>query len=175
MRQGDWMQTVGGRQFWPIDPRAEEIDIEEIAHALGMTCRYGGHCLRFYSVAEHSVHLARKVSKKNRLWALLHDSPEGLGLADLIRPVKRSVSGYKEVEGRMMAAVCERFGLPPVMPKQVHEFDERICNDEQQQNMRKPPAPWNIDPRPLGVTLEFWSPEIAKMKFLQTYEEITRA
>lgn len=174
MRKGDWMQVYGGLQFWPLDPRPEEIHIEVIAHALGMTCRYGGQCDEFYSVAEHSVHLARKASKKNKLWALLHDAPEGLGLADLIRPVKRNVSGYKTIESEVMDAVCARFGLPPVMPAEVHELDERICNDERDQNMASPPHPWAIDPRPLGVTLEFWTPKVAKRKFLQTYEEITR-
>lgn len=37
-RIGDWMQTYTGRQFWPIDPRPEEIEIEDIAHALSMMC-----------------------------------------------------------------------------------------------------------------------------------------
>lgn len=54
-RKGDWIQTVTGRPFWPLDPRAEEMDIRDIAHSLSMQCRFGGHCHRFYSVAEHSV------------------------------------------------------------------------------------------------------------------------
>ncbi len=53
--RGDWMQTATGRQFWPMDPRPHEVFIEDIAHALSMICRFGGHCRRFYSVAEHSV------------------------------------------------------------------------------------------------------------------------
>src|SRR5690606_34385280 len=28
-RFGDWMQVASGRQFWPLDPRAEEIHIED--------------------------------------------------------------------------------------------------------------------------------------------------
>lgn len=39
-RHGDWMQTFTGRQFWPLDPDAASIDIEDIAHALSMQCRY---------------------------------------------------------------------------------------------------------------------------------------
>lgn len=54
-RKGDWIQTVTGRPFWPLDPRVEELDIRDIAHSLAMQCRFGGHCHRFYSVAEHSV------------------------------------------------------------------------------------------------------------------------
>ncbi len=35
-RAGDWMKTFTGRQFWPIDPQPQDIDIEDIAHALSM-------------------------------------------------------------------------------------------------------------------------------------------
>lgn len=54
-RVGDWMQTYTGLAFWPLDPRPEEINIDDISHALSMQCRYAGHCRTFYSVAEHSV------------------------------------------------------------------------------------------------------------------------
>lgn len=54
-RQGDWMQTRSGQKFWPLDPRPDEVVLEDIAHALSNTCRFAGHCRTFYSVAEHSV------------------------------------------------------------------------------------------------------------------------
>src|SRR5258708_22646781 len=41
--------TYGGRQFWPLDPRPEEIHISDIAPALSKLCRYGGHFLRFFT------------------------------------------------------------------------------------------------------------------------------
>ena len=50
-RRGDWMQTFTGRQFWPLDPRAEEVDIIDIAHALSQLCRFGGHTRVFYCVS----------------------------------------------------------------------------------------------------------------------------
>lgn len=57
-RRGDWMQTFSGIQFYPLDPRVEDVRIEDIARALAMQCRYNGHVTRFYSVAEHSVRVA---------------------------------------------------------------------------------------------------------------------
>ncbi len=42
-RRGDWMQTFAGRKFWPLDPRADEVFIVDIAHALAQQCRYAGH------------------------------------------------------------------------------------------------------------------------------------
>lgn len=73
-RIGDWIQTFTGRQFWPLDPQPDHIDIADIAHALAHDCRFGGHCRRFYSVAEHSVLLSRAVAPEFRLAALMHDS-----------------------------------------------------------------------------------------------------
>lgn len=70
-RRGDWMQTYTGRQFWPLDPLPEDVFIEDIAHALSMQCRYAGHVTRFYSVAEHSVLIARCAPPEAKLYALL--------------------------------------------------------------------------------------------------------
>lgn len=60
--RGDWMQTYTGRRFYPLDPRSDEIDPADIAHALSLLCRYGGHVDRFYSVAEHCVLMSEWVS-----------------------------------------------------------------------------------------------------------------
>ena len=45
-RIGDWIQVYSGAAFWPLDPRPHEIQPEDIAHALSLLCRFGGHCKR---------------------------------------------------------------------------------------------------------------------------------
>jgi hypothetical protein len=50
-----WLQTYTGKKIDILDPTHEAIDIEDIAHALSMACRFAGHCRDFYSMAEHSV------------------------------------------------------------------------------------------------------------------------
>lgn len=172
-RRGDWMQTFTGRQFWPLDPRPDEVDILDIAHALANQCRYAGHCRRFYSVAEHCVLLSRAVAPEHRLWALLHDAAEAY-LVDLPRPVKRHVVGYHIAEAAVMAAICLRFGLKPEMPDAVHDADYRILRDELDQNMSAPPARWPVqDETPLGVTLRFWTPDLAEFWFLREFDALT--
>lgn len=172
-RRGDWMQTFSGRQFWPLDPRPDEVDILDIAHALANQCRYAGHCRRFYSVAEHCALLSRAVAPEHRLWALLHDAAEAY-LVDLPRPVKRHVVGYHMAEAAVMAAICLRFGLKPEMPDAVHDADYRILRDEMEQNMAAPPQRWPVqDEAPLGVTLRFWRPEVAEYWFLQEFANLT--
>lgn len=171
-RRGDWMQTYTGRAFWPLDPRPEEVEIADIAHALSHQCRYAGHCRQFYSVAEHSYLLSRRVAPEHALWALLHDAAEAY-LVDLPRPVKRNVVGYAEAEAAVMAAICARFGLPSEMPAEVHEADGRILHDEAAQNMARPPMPWNLPGLPLGLTLQLWSPLRAEAAFLNRYYQLT--
>lgn len=171
-RTGSWMQTFTGRQFWPLDPRPEEIVIEDIAHALSMQCRYAGHCVKFYSVAEHCVLLADHVAPPFKLWALLHDASEAY-LADIIRPIKNDIANYRALEARLMLAVCERFGLHPTMPAAVAEADDRIIGDERA-NLSLCKVEWTDPPKPLGVRLRNWSPDEAERKFLNAFRELDR-
>ena len=110
-RVGDWIQTYTGKQFWPIDPRACEITIEDIAHALSLQCRFSGHCREFYSVAQHSCLVSSYCIDEDAGWGLLHDAAEAY-LVDLPRPIKRFSSlgvEYRKAEERVMAAVNEAF------------------------------------------------------------------
>lgn len=174
-RNGDFMQTATGRKFWPMDPHADEIFIEDIAHSLSMQCRYAGHCLRFYSVAEHSVliarHLAASHAPEVALWGLLHDASEAY-LIDVPRPVKPYLTGYKMAEAKVMEVVCRRFGLAPFdMPPEVHEADERIIADEL---VNLVPMDWHArHDKPLSVRLRYWTPEKAREEFMATFEALT--
>lgn len=143
-RKGDWIQTYTGARFWPLDPRPEDVHLEDIAHALAHQCRYGGHCRVHYSVAQHSIEVARAVPTGDRRAALLHDAAEAY-LVDLPRPVKRMLPGYAEMEAAVWAAIAARFGLPAELPASVHEADERILADEARWLMA-PPAPegWGL-------------------------------
>lgn len=170
-RQGDWMQTYTGRQFWPLDPEPAEIDILDIAHSLSMQCRYAGHCRNFYSVAEHCVLLSLAVEPEHAFWALMHDASEAY-LVDIPRPVKPALVNYRNVEDRMMLAICARFGLAPDMPRAVKEADNRILADEAAQNMSRPPVPWADTGAPLGVTLQFWTPAKAQDQFMARFREV---
>lgn len=170
-RQGDWMQTYTGKQFWPLDPRPEEVNIEDIAHALSHQCRYGGHCLRFYSVAEHSVHLARAVPYYAKAWALMHDAAEAY-LVDVPRPIKGSLPEYKAIEARLLEVIAKRFGLTGEVPEMVSTYDNRILLDEQKALMSKPPAPWNVPGKPLGISIDAWGPDAAKQQFLRAFDQI---
>ena len=89
------LHTFTWRGFDPFNTRADDVDLEDIAHALAMTCRFGGMVPRFYSVAQHAVLVALMVMEASRRpdWALLalhHDSAEAY-LGDIPRPIKRGM------------------------------------------------------------------------------------
>ena len=165
MRNGDWMQTITGRKFWPIDPRPEDIDIYDIAHALSMMCRFNGHCKWFYSVAEHSVYVSDLCPPDYAVWGLLHDASEAY-IADIVKPAKPYIAGYREAENRIMAAVCERFGLPMDQPQCVKEADNAILADEAAQIMGPHPDEWYLPSAPSGTKILGLTPSKAKKLFL---------
>ena len=171
-RRGDWMQTFTGRQYWPLDPRADELDIVDIASALSKLCRYGGHTRAFYSVAEHCVLMARspECPPALRLAALLHDGSEGY-IVDVIRPIKPHLAGYAALENDNQSLIAERFGFEWPMPAIIKDLDNRILLDERDQAMSRPPADWGIAGPHLGVTLQFWTPNEARAQFLTAFYE----
>ncbi len=134
------IQTHSGIAFDLLNPTPDMIDIGDIAHALSNVCRFGGHCREFYSVAQHSVHVAQwayeataedysyidpSMASEVALWGLLHDAPEAY-IGDMVRPLKHGSDcgvEFQQVERRIMDAICEKFDLDAAMPYHVREFD----------------------------------------------------
>lgn len=168
-----WMQTYTGKAFRPMDPRPDDVCIEDIAHALSMQCRYNGHVKRFASVAEHCVLVSRHVPARDALWGLLHDATEAY-VGDMVRPLKIHMPAFREAEDRVMEAIAEKFGLNPQMPASVHEADSRILLDERAALLGEPPRQWAVDGlAPLGCTVHGWSPAEAEQAYLRRFAELT--
>ena len=169
------MQTFTGRAFPLLNPTPADIDSEDIAHALSLICRYGGHVSRFYSVAEHCVLMSYAVPAEHALWALLHDATEAY-LGDVISPLKHHLPEYRVVENRLMHAVIKRFSLPDAMPDRVAGADMRILHDERAALLGPTPRPWMPSLEalpPLGVTIHGWAPDEAEMQYLSRLIELT--
>jgi uncharacterized protein len=49
------MQTYTGRQYWPLDPRPEDVRVEDIAHHLSLINRFCGATRVAWSVGIHSI------------------------------------------------------------------------------------------------------------------------
>jgi uncharacterized protein len=177
-RVGNWGCTASGRRYWPEDPRPEDIAIEDIAHALALQCRYGGHCSEFYSVAQHAVHVSEVCDPADALWGLLHDASEAY-IVDVPRPFKLAagMEVYREFEERSMRAICDRFGLPYEMPESVRDADETLLATEARDLMPhhgEAGVPlWALSHYPMKWCVYPWTWREAEALFLRRFRELT--
>lgn len=119
------IRTADGSYFYydggPADTRG--ITTANVAHGLALTCRYGGHVPRFYSVAQHSVLVTRLCADKFWPWALFHDAGEFV-LPDVPRPAKAMLPDYVGLEHAVLDRVAYAYGLPPGgIPAEVKHAD----------------------------------------------------
>jgi len=167
------MLTASGIDFHPTDPSPYLVRIEDIAHALAHTCRYGGHTSSFYSVAQHSVLISRALPPDLRLWGLLHDAAEAY-VGDIPRPLKGHLQGYDGIEGRVMQAIVLAFNLQPsTMPPEVKAIDDAIIADEAKALMPRAARDWPGAELALGIEIEPWAPGYARAVFLYEYTKLT--
>lgn len=111
-----YIQTANGKRFYMSHP---EFDITEMAHALGMQCRFTGHVREFYSVAEHCVLASRMVQEHPEIFelpatpyeALMHDAHEAY-VSDIASPWKALIPDYRKMEESLELKMRRHFGLP---------------------------------------------------------------
>lgn len=197
-----WFQTFTGRLVDVVHPTPEMVDIEDIAHALSMTCRFSGHCREFYSVAEHSVLVEqmgtwlmgcdRHDDVQHSLCLLLHDAAEAY-VGDVITPVKRALDfadarsgglvpcSLKELEHRWLSAIVEKFGLDGRLacPTEImRKVDSQALAVEVVALFHPVRAEWWGDrerPNPGGGWIvNCWPPAEARRRFLDRFRVLYR-
>ena len=176
-RVGGYIVTYTGRRMYALDPRPEEIDIDDIAWALAHQCRFSGHTSEFYSVAQHSCHVHDIVHGNGSIstddmkaWGLFHDASEAY-LVDIPRPIKRSAGSfgeiYMEVEDQLMKVIARRFDLTGAMPPAVKDADVLLLVTEQRDLMKDGGDGFGQfgEAEPLDFKIRGWDPERAYEEF----------
>lgn len=133
------IRTVSGLYVNVFEPKPEMFCIEDIAHALSMQPRFGGHLPKFYSVAQHSVNVAFRLMKMGcdceiRFAGLMHDASEAY-LLDVPRPIKTELTNYKAIEDKLMRCLADVFGFAYPLVPEIKEADEAALNYEWQYAM----------------------------------------
>lgn len=173
-----WIITYSGKKFWPLNPRPQDIDIVDIAHHLSNICRFTGAVREFYSVAQHSV-MVSKLCENYPLFGLLHDGSEAY-LCDIATPVKHSdlFTEYREAEDYLQRMILLHFGIRNGdMPQEVKSADMAMGILEGLSYMPKAHgAFWtdNADPHKSYLPMAAWTPGVARARFLDRFDELTR-
>lgn len=174
-RKGDWTVFSSGRPFWPLDPRPEDISIEDIVDGLTGICRYCGHTRWHYSVAQHSYLVSKVVNPRFALAGLLHDAPEAL-LGDVITPVKRLIKDvYRKLEDDSMRAVATKYDF--IYDEETHLevkiADEILLATELRDVSKAGFINAFTTQLPMKRVIGQWSAEYTKTMFIDRFLELT--
>lgn len=189
----NWIQTYSGHRVWPLNARHPEnvFCIDDIAHALANTCRFGGHVKSFYSVAEHCYLGSKVIDQQYALAFLMHDAAEAY-LHDISRPIKSSLAvmdddaecclSFKRYEGLLDEVIFEQLDLvaPNVHVHQaVKAVDDAMLVREASELFPTGQRPeWEMHTARGWASADVvplcWDPPIAERKFLERFMELTR-
>lgn len=124
--------TYTGRLVWVLDPRPWDFHLDDVARGISRENRFNGQGAYPYSVAAHSIALAKVVPNHLKLVALVHDIPESL-MKDLPRPIKvhESFGFYRDIEDRLFSVMCQGLGIPfSTLPEEFHHYDRLMGSAE---------------------------------------------
>lgn len=129
-----WQRMLSGRRLDLLNPKEQDIEIEDIAHGLARVARWNGQTSgpHAFSVAEHSLlvteilkKLVPNVSVAWQIGSLLHDAPEYV-IGDLISPFKAAIgTDYKMFELKILNAIHERFNIVDEITDEAQRWIKR--------------------------------------------------
>jgi hypothetical protein len=168
-----WIRTFTGGKVYYFEPHKSNIEIEDVAHALSLICRFNGAVTSFYSVAQHSVFVCDMIyndtkDKSLAYTGLMHDASEAF-ISDVPSPFKSHFAGYKKAEKRMEKWLAARFDFDFPYNDIIKRYDLRALSTEMRDLMivadnENLPEPFDIKINPKG-------PKQAERMFMARYNK----
>lgn len=174
------LHTITGEAFEFLAPR--QVSVFEIAHPLSNLCRFNGHCINFYSVAQHCVIATELVaSSEGKLAVLLHDAAEAF-LGDMTATLKRIMPEYCALEKKVQGLINEQFNVRPEWNEVTKTCDLMMLKAEKHLLMPQVEDEWEVlqnIPHPNRHVEEMitqkWTPQQARLRFIRKFNEILEA
>jgi len=183
------IRLANGEWFDFANPDPRQLSIDVIANSLSKVCRFGGHCNRFYSVAEHMV-LCFAVARRKIILGeetycgttvrshaealhalLLHDAVEAI-CQDIVRPLKTMLRAYQNLEERLQHVVAARFNVDFVTHAEfIKKYDNLLLKNEQRILFEGPDSIVDYEVDSSGVMLRGLAPTAAKLWLRETFED----
>lgn len=173
LHKGPFINTYTGKKFHFLHPHPDEMDIEDIAHALSNQCRFTGHTKFHYSIAQHTVYAYQNAPASLKRVALLHEASEAY-ILDVATPLKRHLGGYTAMEMAIMKVAAAKYQFEWPAPIELHKLDKALLITEMQALMPErmlsdvKESPFNGQP---NLVIEEWSPRYAEKMFLDCFYE----
>ena len=122
----NYILTYTKTKFYPLEPRIEDIQIEDIAHSSSLMTRANGHHKHFFSVAQHVIGcykeaIKRGYSERVQLGCLLHDASESY-ISDITRPVKQNFKEYFLIEEKLQNLIYAKYGLGDLSQEELEQI-----------------------------------------------------
>lgn len=175
------VEAFSGHYLDYLDPRPENIEVDDLARGLSLHPRFVGQINHGYSVAEHAVYVRQLVIDNGNpelgFAALHHDSHEAY-LGDWPSPLKfvidqRAPGLFKELAGAIDAAICAKFGID------IDWFHHPLVKEADEYAMRREAATlkhshgagahWDYDEPLLPLAGIGWSGQRAEREFLKAH------
>lgn len=183
------MLTFSGQDYLPTQMVPEVVHVEDIAHSLSLVCRFGGHTQVHYSVAQHSLLVARILEYRGapveaQLAGLLHDAHEAY-IGDVTTPVKTALGAvWRDLEHDVEIVVRQALGVAQALvdwEDLVKHADLVALATERRDLMQFDAArnlPWKIlegvAPFHEKAAICGWSSQWWADVFLDRYNELSR-
>lgn len=184
-RKGGSIQTHTGTIFYPLDPRIEEISIEDVSHGLSHKARFTGHTRKLYVTAEHSVrvslHLCSLGASLMEQYVGLHHDDTDAYLPDVPTPLKilPEFKWFRDLEHHMQDLCFQKFGCVVDDYSVIKNSDIVLLLTEKRDLMPERNSNWNHKytqmPIPLPYQIEPWEPAYAKYMYLQLHKALHHA
>ncbi len=167
------IKVAAGHYVDLASPDPATIDIKSIAAALSKICRFGGHCPKFYSVAEHSVHATAMACSDGYtgdalLAVFLHDAAEAY-TGDMVKPLKIMIPEFSVIERNIETAVELAFGVDFARWNSViKRFDWAMLKAEKLSLWPEDTEKWTGfgEIKDRDVQFQFFGPQEAERQFL---------
>lgn len=171
-----FIQTRKVMCFDPLHPNEEDIHIEDIAWSLAQKVRFSGFGSRFYSIAEHSIHVSQLCPPQYAFAGLLHDAAEAY-LFDVPTPLKANPALHSicDAINRLQHIINGKYGVVD-LERAVKPADLQMLRVEAEALI----GPLDPEfrrylsgiPVPVRPVLRFADPETAYEWFLETFEAL---
>lgn len=186
-----WILTAKSHKYFYFGGSPQEIEIKDVATALSNICRFCGQTDNFYSVAEHSIHVADLLPPRMRFYGLLHDAAEAF-VGDVARPLKLLIRErtpiFDELEKTAMEAILTMVGLEwpsPEVETAIKDADNACLIAEANwvyghnagliggRDWQRPYYESGMV-QDAWIMIKGWQPKKAREKFLLKFEELQR-